>query len=152
MTLLKFQTQMFLLRLFDIILASIFFTILFPVFLIIVILILFDDLPIFYISKRVGKEGKIFNMYKFRSMREVKNKKIKDSDRLNKLGIFLRRSSLDEIPQLINVVFGQMSLVGPRALPLEIEKFLIKIKSLEGRFVLALQDYLKLIIWVKKEL
>nr|WP_325832655.1 sugar transferase [Enterococcus casseliflavus] len=86
--------------------------------------------PIFFIQERVGKNGKVFKMYKFRTMcvdAEVKLKdlliynevdgamfKIKDDPRITKFGKFLRKSSLDELPQLINVLKGDMSLVGPR--------------------------------------
>lgn len=113
---------MFLLRLFDIFFSSIILFISLPVLLFISLCILIDGFPIFYVSNRVGKNGIIFKMYKFRSMKSLKGKKLKDSERLNKFGIFLRRSSLDELPQLVNVLFGQMSLVGPRSLPVEIEK------------------------------
>lgn len=87
--------------------------------------------PMIYVSKRVGKDGKIFNFYKFRSMREnaeaelkdllSQNEveggvtfKMKDDPRITKFGKFLRKTSLDELPQLFNILKGDMSIVGPR--------------------------------------
>lgn len=114
---------MFLLRLVDILISKILLILLLPILLVVSFLVFMDGLPIIYISKRVGRGGKVFLMYKFRSMLDLKDKKkISDSKRLNKLGIFLRRTSLDELPQLFNVLKGDMSLVGPRALPVDIEK------------------------------
>lgn len=75
--------------------------------------------PIIFKQERIGKNNKTFLMYKFRTMREPKkgqNRLLSDSDRITKLGDFLRRSSLDELPEIINVIKGDMSLVGPRPL------------------------------------
>lgn len=96
--------------------------------------ILKDKGPIFYTQNRIGKDGKIFKMYKFRSMvvgadeilekylaenedarEEYRiNKKLKDDPRVTKIGKFIRKTSIDEFPQFINVLKGDMSLVGPR--------------------------------------
>lgn len=105
-------------------------------------LIVGDNGPIFYSQNRIGKDGKIFKMYKFRSMvmgadeklekyleeneearKEYKiNKKLKNDPRITKIGKFIRKTSIDEFPQFINVLKGDMSLVGPRPyLPREIE-------------------------------
>ncbi len=75
--------------------------------------------PIFFIQRRPGKEGKIFSMYKFRSMtnaRDAYGKLLPDAQRLTRFGRWLRSTSLDEFPELINVLKGEMSLVGPRPL------------------------------------
>ncbi|RZJ80909.1 MAG: sugar transferase [Flavobacterium sp.] len=107
-----------------------------PVYLIVAILIKLDSKgPIFYASKRVGSGYQIFNFYKFRSMRVDADKevetlkkdnqygdsaffKLQNDPRVTKLGSFLRNSSLDELPQLFNVLKGNMSVVGNRPLPL----------------------------------
>ncbi|VYU30594.1 exopolysaccharide biosynthesis polyprenyl glycosylphosphotransferase [Clostridium tertium] len=112
-----------------------------PVIMIISILIkLESNGPIFFSQKRVGLNGKEFNMYKFRSMvvnaEELKEKlksknemsgpmfKIKDDPRITKVGKFIRKTSIDELPQLVNVLKGEMSLVGPRpSLPNEVKEF-----------------------------
>ena len=87
--------------------------------------------PMIYVSSRVGKDGKVFNFYKFRSMRENAEEelklllehneieggvifKMKEDPRITKFGKFLRKTSLDELPQLFNILKGDMSLVGPR--------------------------------------
>jgi len=75
--------------------------------------------PIFYVSKRIGKHGKLFNMPKFRTMRvdtpELASNKLGDpAVYLTPVGGFLRKTSLDELPQIISVLLGHMSLVGPR--------------------------------------
>lgn len=106
-------------------------------------LILKDKGPIFYTQERIGKNGKHFKMYKYRSMvvgadeklreylaeneeaREeyAKYKKLKHDPRITKMGAFLRKTSLDEFPQFINILKGEMSLVGPRPyLPREKEE------------------------------
>lgn len=75
--------------------------------------------PIFFKQERIGKNNKPFIMYKFRTMREPKggeNRLLSDADRVTKLGAFLRKTSLDELPEIINVIKGEMSLVGPRPL------------------------------------
>ena len=119
-------------RIIDIILVSLSSIFLFPICLIIAIMIKIEDGgPVFYISKRVGKNSSILKFYKFRSMiinaDKFKNNllkyneridgplfKIKDDPRVTKVGKILRKYSMDELPQLLNVLKGDMSIVGPR--------------------------------------
>ncbi len=128
-------------RFFDIFVSTIFLICFCWLYLIIALAIKISDRgPVFFIQTRVGKNGKKFKMYKFRSMVpnadvkvvELLDKnessgplfKMKDDPRVTKLGKFLRKTSLDELPQLFNVFLGSMSLVGPRpALPREVTQY-----------------------------
>ncbi len=107
-------------RLFDIILGIILLLGFFIPIIIIILFIKFDSKgPILFFSKRIGKENNVYKMPKFRTMIEntplVATDKLKNPKKyLTKFGIFLRKYSLDEIPQLISVILGHMSLVGPR--------------------------------------
>ena len=107
-------------RLFDIIASASGLIILSPVFLILVYLIRKNlGSPVFFIQERPGKDGKPFKMIKFRSMRDAVDKDgnpLPDSERLTPFGKKLRAASLDELPELWNVLKGDMSLVGPRPL------------------------------------
>ncbi|WP_432806622.1 sugar transferase [Mesobacillus maritimus] len=129
-------------RLMDIIGSLIGISLLSLLFIVIAILIKIEDPkgPIFFTQKRVGLNGKEFKMYKFRSMvgdAEEKLKellkynevsgamfKMKEDPRITKVGKFIRKTSIDELPQLFNVLKGEMSLVGPRPpLPREVELY-----------------------------
>lgn len=127
-------------RIFDFMVGFFSLIILLPIFVVITILICLDSKGFpFYRSRRYGKNGKIFNMYKFRSMHKGADQameklrernevdgpifKIRNDPRITRVGCFLRRYSLDELPQIFNVLKGNMSLVGPRPLPIDqIEK------------------------------
>jgi exopolysaccharide biosynthesis polyprenyl glycosylphosphotransferase len=107
-------------RIFDFVVSLILLLILIPVFIVIAIAIKIDSPgPVFFIQERVGKDGKIFKVIKFRTMYKDTPKfalspRSQGDPRITKVGAFLRRWSLDELPQLINVLKGEMSLVGPR--------------------------------------
>ena len=93
--------------------------ILLPIFIILSILIKIDsDGPVFFTQKRAGKNGKLFKIYKFRTMTQNSEKKAiltsKKDKRITKIGKFLRDKSLDELPQFFNVLKGEMSFIGPR--------------------------------------
>lgn len=107
-------------RLFDIIASASGLIFLSPVFLILIYLIRKNlGEPVFFTQERPGKDGKPFKMIKFRSMRDVVDKDgnpLPDSERLTPFGKKLRATSLDELPELWNVLKGEMSLVGPRPL------------------------------------
>ena len=107
-------------RLFDIVASASGLIILSPVFLILVYLIRKNlGSPVFFTQERPGKDGKPFKMIKFRSMRDAVDKDgnpLPDSERLTPFGKKLRAASLDELPELWNVLKGDMSLVGPRPL------------------------------------
>lgn len=110
-------------RMLDIILSIAAIIILFPILIIISIVVyIMLGSPIFFTQNRVGRNGKIFKMIKFRSMLNSKNKNdelLEDNERLTPLGRVLRSTSIDELPELINVIKGDMSLVGPRPLLVE---------------------------------
>lgn len=110
-------------RIIDIFGSLLGFAILIPLFLIISIIIKLNSKgPIFFKQNRPGKNEKIFSLYKFRTMKELRNKDgnlLPDEKRLTKIGRFFRKLSLDEIPELWNVLKGEMSLVGPRPLLVE---------------------------------
>lgn len=107
-------------RLLDIILSLFGIIITFPIFLIVGVLVLiFLGKPAIFKQKRPGKNEKIFTMYKFRTMSNKKDKDgilLPDELRLTKFGKFLRKTSLDEIPEFINILKGDMSFIGPRPL------------------------------------
>lgn len=113
--------MLFFKRLMDIVLSSIALIVFIPIFLIISFLIKLDSKgPVFFIQERRTKDGKVFKMYKFRSMCVGAEKigtglfNFKNDTRITRVGSFLRKSSLDELPQLINVIKGDISIVGPR--------------------------------------
>ena len=110
-------------RVIDILGSLIGLIILSPVFIVTSILVYIKlGSPIFFIQKRVGKNNKVFNMIKFRTMKNDKNKfgeYLSDEERLTPFGKKLRSLSIDELPELINVLKGDMSLVGPRPLLVE---------------------------------
>ena len=128
-------------RAMDIIFGCLALVVLSPIFALVALaIVLTDGFPVIFKQKRVGKDGKEFNIYKFRTM--VKNAeeilrsrpdlmeeyqktyKITHDPRISKVGRVLRKTSLDELPQLWNVVLGNMSLVGPRPIvPKELEKY-----------------------------
>lgn len=128
-------------RITDILCSSFGLLVLSPIFLIVGVLIKLESKgSVIFSQERIGKDGITFKMYKFRSMvanaEELKGKlchknemsgpmfKIKDDPRVTKIGKFIRKTSIDELPQLFNVLKGDMSLVGPRpSLPKEVEKF-----------------------------
>lgn len=129
-------------RLFDVFFALAGITILLPVFIVIAVVIKLSEPrgAVFFKQTRIGKDGKPFNMYKFRSMvanaeellAELQHRneiegamfKIKSDPRVTKMGKLIRKTSLDELPQLWNVLKGDMSLVGPRpGLPREVAQY-----------------------------
>lgn len=108
-------------RLIDIIFSLIVFIVLLPIWIIVAILIkVTSPGPVFFLQDRPGQYKKIFKVYKFRTMRLGSEKMVKgqevmkDDNRITSIGKFLRRSKIDEIPQVLNVLKGEMSLVGPR--------------------------------------
>jgi lipopolysaccharide/colanic/teichoic acid biosynthesis glycosyltransferase len=108
---------------FDIVLAFLLSLLLLPIIFIIwfIVYIKFGS-PVLYYQSRPGKNGKLFSIYKFRTMTNEKNSEgilLSDSERLTIFGQFLRKTSLDEIPQLFNVIKGDLSFVGPRPLLVE---------------------------------
>ena len=108
-------------RLIDVIFSLIVFFVFFPLWIVVALLIKITSRgPVFFLQDRPGLHKKIFKVYKFRTMKIGSEKMIKgqevlkDDDRITIIGKFLRRSKLDEVPQIMNVLKGEMSLVGPR--------------------------------------
>nr|WP_309297188.1 sugar transferase [Lapidilactobacillus luobeiensis] len=129
-------------RVFDFFASFVGLILLSPLFLVIAVMIKLDDPagPVFYSQQRLGRKEREFRMFKFRSMcvdadkklKELLDKnevdgamfKMKEDPRITKIGHFIRRTSIDELPQLLNVFLGDMSLVGPRPpLPREIAQY-----------------------------
>ncbi len=112
--------SLFLKRVIDLMLASIGFVVMFPVFLVVwIILLIKNDGKAFFYQERPGKNEIPFKIIKFKTMNDridANNELLPPSQRLTKTGLFIRKHSLDEIPQLINVIKGDMSLIGPRPL------------------------------------
>lgn len=128
-------------RFFDICLSAAALVVLSPLLLVIAILIYLEDKgPVIYSQTRIGKDGQAFKLYKFRSMCVDADEKLKDLQKLNerdgpvfkikndprvtKVGKFIRKTCIDELPQLVNIIKGDMSIVGPRPpLPNEVEQY-----------------------------
>ena len=122
----KKKFDLFFKRVFDFITAALLLILLAPVFVTVAVLVKLTSAgPILYKQDRVTTYGKVFRIYKFRTMVENADKMgslvtLNNDDRVTKLGRFLRRVRLDEIPQLFNIIFGQMSFVGTRP---EVKKY-----------------------------
>lgn len=108
-------------RVFDVVVAGSALLVLSPLLLLVALLIKLEDRgPVLFIQRRLGRGNQFFDMFKFRSMREEKldhsgdRSASRDDDRVTRIGAFIRRTSIDELPQIINVLKGDMSIVGPR--------------------------------------
>ena len=115
------SVELWIKRLFDILVSLIVIVPFLPVWLVLALIVkVTSPGPVFFLQDRPGKDKKIFKVYKFRTMRPGSEKMVKgvevmkDDDRVTAVGRFLRRSKLDEIPQCLNVLKGEMSLIGPR--------------------------------------
>jgi sugar transferase EpsL len=110
-------------RLIDLFISLVAIVILSPVYLLItILLLLFDGLPVLYQQERPGYKGRLFKIYKFRTMRDSRDEHghlLPEENRLFPFGRFLRHTSLDELPELFNILRGEMSWVGPRPLLVE---------------------------------
>ena len=108
---------------FDVLFAMASLTLLSPVLISIIILLFISNKgQVFFIQQRTGKNGKPFNIIKFKTMNDKTDKNgtlLPDAERLHGIGKLTRKASLDELPQLINVLKGEMSLIGPRPLLME---------------------------------
>lgn len=128
-------------RAFDLVASLVGLAVLSPILILVAILIKLESRgPVLYAANRVGKDGTMFRMYKFRSMvtnaDKIGGSSTPDDDpRITKMGKFVRRTKLDELPQLINVVNGTMSLVGPRPQV----KWAVDLYTPEQRRVLTVQ-------------
>ena len=107
--------------------AAIAFLLLSPIILLVAVLVRINlGSPILFLQPRPGKNGKIFTFYKFRTMTDARDSQgnlLTDEERLTPFGCWLRKTSLDEIPQLVNVLKGEMSIIGPRPLLVSFLKF-----------------------------
>lgn len=117
----RMEIQLAVKRGFDIVVSMFLLLVFLPVWILVCVLIVADSRgPIFFLQERPGLHRKIFRVYKFRTMKPGSDKMVKgqevmkNDDRITTIGRFLRRSKIDEIPQLLNVLKGDMSLVGPR--------------------------------------
>jgi len=115
------RAQLIIKRLFDILVSAVILLVFLPVWLLVALLVAVTSPgPVFFLQDRPGYKKKIFKIYKFRTMRPGSEKMVKgqevmkDDARITAVGRFLRRSKIDEIPQILNVLKGEMSLVGPR--------------------------------------
>ena len=152
-------------RLLDIIIASIALILLSPIFLIVAYKVRKNlGSPIFFFQERPGKDGKLFKMIKFRSMKDAVDKSghpLPDEQRITPFGQKLRSTSLDEMPQLINVLIGDMSIVGPRpmlkdfvelyspeqARRLEVKPGMTGLAQVSGRNELDYEERFKCDVW-----
>ena len=130
-----------MIRFFDILLSSIGLILLSPLLVLVYVLVRLESRgPGFYSQKRIGKDGVPFRLYKFRSMRRGSDKGHlitvggRDS-RITKVGFYIRKYKIDELPQLWNVLIGDMSLVGPRP---EVERY-VRLYTPEQRIVLSVK-------------
>lgn len=121
-------------RVFDILIALITLALFWWLYVILALSVMVNlGAPVLFKQERPGKDGKIFKLYKFRSMNNAKDKDgnlLSDEERLNKFGRFLRSMSLDELPELFNILKGDMSLIGPRPL---LVKYLEHYNNYENR-------------------
>ena len=113
--------KFFFKRVFDILIVFSVFLLILPILLLVVILLYFANkgAGAFFTQNRPGKDGRIFEVIKFKTMtdeRDAEGNLLPDADRLTKVGRFVRSTSIDELPQLINVLKGDMALIGPRPL------------------------------------
>lgn len=110
-------------RFLDLIVSLVAFSLLLPLFIIVTLLLyIANQGKPFFVQPRPGKNGRIFRLVKFKTMNDRKDAAgnlLSDAERLTAVGKFIRKTSLDEIPQLINVIKGEMSLIGPRPLLVE---------------------------------
>ena len=124
----------YLKRVIDILISGVVLLLFWWVFAILVIVVRANlGAPVLFTQDRPGKNGKIFKLYKFRSMSNAKDKEgnlLPDKDRLNRFGRLLRSTSLDELPEIFNILKGDMSLIGPRPL---LVKYLDHYNSFEKR-------------------
>ena len=126
-------------RTFDILLSIFAIFLLFPFFLLVSLLIVIDSgFPIFFFQKRIGRDAKEFNIIKFRTMKKNNENitiTVSDDSRITRFGKYLRKTKIDELPEILNVLFGQMSFVGPRP---DVKGYADKLKGV-NRKILALR-------------